>query len=235
MTKFISKNQAPWLTAFLLLTLIFGSIYGISQQVVRQAADDPQIQIAEDVKTYLEQGVGPENFTTNKVDVRKSLAPFIIIYDKDGALVSGSGYIDEEVPVIPKDVLDSVGSSPYHTVTWEPKDGVRVAAVVTKTEENYVVSGRSLRVSEERTLNLIYLIAAGYAAALFILVTTYFMLNPIQRKPKAKPAEAKAGAKTQQKESSTSTSKASLTPTKTTKKSPAKKPASKTKKPKATT
>src|ERR1035438_8964656 len=66
-------------------TVLALALYSIPQQVLRQGANDPQIQMAGDLAARLEQGVAPiEAVPAGAVDIARSLSPFVIAYDDQG-------------------------------------------------------------------------------------------------------------------------------------------------------
>src|SRR5690348_4547431 len=81
------------------ITLLAGMIYITSQQILRQSANDPQIQIAEDFSTRLETVPQPPKIPA--IDVAKSLSPFIIVYDKSGQIISSSVVLNNKTPQLP--------------------------------------------------------------------------------------------------------------------------------------
>ena len=77
-----SKLLKSFIPLAVAITLVCGLIYVSVQQVLRQSANDPQIQIAEDVSGALSTGVPPQAIANpNGTDLKKSLATFIIVYD----------------------------------------------------------------------------------------------------------------------------------------------------------
>lgn len=160
---------------FGLLVVGFGTIYATVQQAQRSDADYPQIQIAEDTAAALNKGELPATLIGAKVDIDKSLTPFIIIYDKKGRVVLGSGYLYGKVPKAPIGILEASQGQDYHSVTWEPDNDVRIAAVISPAKDYYVLSGRNLKEvekNEDRTLQLALLggiIATGLLGVVFIL------------------------------------------------------------------
>ncbi|MGD0859585.1 MAG: hypothetical protein ABR912_09720, partial [Terracidiphilus sp.] len=61
------------------------ALYAIPQQVLRQGANDPQIQLADDLAARLEQGIAPaEAVPAGSVDIARSLSSFVIAYDDQG-------------------------------------------------------------------------------------------------------------------------------------------------------
>jgi len=163
------KKLIPWYGSIVILIIIFGTIYGVVQQAQRQAANDPQIQIAEDTAVLLNQGVKPAALTFGRVSLNTSLAPFMIVYDKSGRVVAGSGYLSGQVPTVRDGVLQAASNKDYHAVTWQPQAGVRIAAVTVAADNYYVLSGRSLKqveVNENETLQIAFI---GGIASLIVL------------------------------------------------------------------
>lgn len=65
-----------------IVTGFSGLIYTAVQQDLRQSANDPQIQMAEDTATKLAAGQQVQNVVpAEKVDIATSLAPYIIVFD----------------------------------------------------------------------------------------------------------------------------------------------------------
>lgn len=82
-----------------IIVIVFGTMYGIVQQAQRNDANYPQIQMAEDTAALIGGGTDPYVASTlSPVNMKSSLAPFTIVYDKKGNVVSGSGYLNGKVP-----------------------------------------------------------------------------------------------------------------------------------------
>jgi hypothetical protein len=112
------------------------------------------------------------------------LAPFVIIYDTNGEVVTGNGYLNNEVAQVPKGVLLAADGKEYHAVTWTPKSGLRFAAITVKANGYYVLGGRSLREvekNEQHTLQLAFL--GGLLAAATLLVA-YVLTNKARKTAK---------------------------------------------------
>jgi hypothetical protein len=117
-------------------------------------ANDPQIQMAEDAADHLAGGGTPESvLPASRIDIARSLAPFVVVYDRAGGPLATSGLLHGQVPVLPSGVLDYVRDNGEDRVTWQPENGVRIAAVVTSyggPQPGFVLAGRSLREVEKR-------------------------------------------------------------------------------------
>src|SRR5258707_932470 len=83
----------------LVVSFIYSSIYTTAQQVLRQGANDPQIQLAEDTSAQLETEIknkvsNPDEVIKDQVNIESSLRPFIAVYDKSGQVVLGSAMLN---------------------------------------------------------------------------------------------------------------------------------------------
>ena len=136
------------ITAFCLL------VYLAVQQDIRQSANDPQIQLSEDSARALENGAKVEEVVSKtEVDISKSLSPFIIIFNDRQEPVNSQAVLNGKIPNPPGGVFDFVRAHNKEWFTWEPKPGVRIAAVVTKyngANPGFVLAGRSIREVENR-------------------------------------------------------------------------------------
>jgi hypothetical protein len=171
------KHFYPWAGAAVIIVLVFGTMYGITQQAQRSGANDPQIQLAEDSAVLLNQGIRPSMLTQETTNMARSLAPFVNIYDKNGKSVSGSGLLNGKVPVPPAGFFKSANGRDFYAETWEPQNGVRVAAVVVAADKYYVLSGRSLtqvEINENRTFEIA---AAGGIVSLVLLGLMYLAVT----------------------------------------------------------
>lgn len=158
-----------WLPFAVAITVLSGLVYAAVQQSYRQTANDPQIEIAEDVGAQIAAGTDPKNLDSSaKVDIGTSLSPYVIIADADGKVVASTAKLGSESPVPPKGVLDAAKTSGQNRVTWQPKAGVRSAIVVVPIEgkNQFAIAGRSLREVESRVSELVQMVAIAWAVAL---------------------------------------------------------------------
>jgi hypothetical protein len=149
-----------------ILVVLFGTVYVVAQQVQRSAGNDPQIQLAAELAARLNSGERPSVASGAPVDLRRSLAPFEIVYDTAGRALAGTGRLDGRIPVVPVGVLRATDDRPYHAVTWEPAAGIRIAAVTVAARGYFVLAGRSLAIVEaDEQRSLLLSIFGGVAAA----------------------------------------------------------------------
>src|SRR5207248_6289942 len=131
------------------LTGLSGLVYASVQQDLRQGANDPQIQMAEDAASALDRGGAVASvLPAVDVDLSRSLLPFVIVFDKTDQVVASSATLHGDSPPFPASVLQNARGQ--DRVTWQPEAGVRSAVVVQPWRDGYVVVGRSLRLVEER-------------------------------------------------------------------------------------
>src|SRR4051812_9606841 len=98
-----------WLVMAVMITGLVGLCYGAVQQDLRQSANDPQIQMAEDIATKLTDGQSLQSVVpAEKVDIAKSLAPYIIIFDGTGKPIASSAQLDGQIPTLPPGIPDNV-------------------------------------------------------------------------------------------------------------------------------
>jgi hypothetical protein len=153
-----SKNALrQWLALAVAITALCGLVYLAVQQDLRQTANDPQIQIAEDAALALENGaaVGSQ-VPTEKVAIERSLAPFVMVFNDRGAVIGSSATLHGETPRLPGGILEFVRGHGQDRVTWQPEPSVRIAVVVVRYEgaqPGFVLAGRSLREVEVREGN----------------------------------------------------------------------------------
>ena len=153
-----------------IITLLSGLLYATVQQVLRMNANDPQIQMAEDAATALANGKPISSIVPNaQIDIATSLAPYIIVFDNSGKAIASSGLLHNQLPSVPSGVFDYVRQNGEDRITWQPEPGVRSATVVTRyggAQPGFVMAGRSLRESENRTDQLGVIIGFGWLGTL---------------------------------------------------------------------
>ena len=139
-------------------TVLALALYTIPQQVLRQGANDPQIQLAGDLATRLEQGIAPtEAVPAGAVDIARSLSPFVIAYDDHGRPLASQAQLDGKTPAPPNGVFNHVRQYGEERVSWQPilgsVRGVRIAAVIERVngpQPGFVLAGRNMREVESR-------------------------------------------------------------------------------------
>lgn len=171
-----------WIPLAIITTILSGLIYVSLQQNYRISANDPQIQISEDIANQAASGVNPQSFIpTIKVDISKSLASYIMLFDKNGKLITSSAVLDGKDPVVPSGVFNSTKAVGEERITWQPKEGVRQAVVIkyfnSQNSSGFILIGRSLREVEVRENNLIKIVFVTLAFALLSSFVSIWFLQ----------------------------------------------------------
>ena len=140
-----------WLPFVVVISAFCLLAYATVQQVYRQGADDPQIQMAWDAAYALDHGktIG-EVVPTEVIDIDRSLAPFYIIYNSAEQPVAASGTLNDSLQTVPDGVLVFAKQNGENRLTWQPQPGTRIAAVIVPYKEGFVLAGRNLREVEVR-------------------------------------------------------------------------------------
>ena len=140
-----------WAPIAVAVTGLAALVYGAVQQDLRQSANDPQVQLAEDAAAHLDAGAAPSTVVpAERIEMSSSLAPYVIVFDTSGEQVASSAVLHGAAPPFPTSVFQAARAAGQDAITWQPQAGVRSAAVVERWAGGFVVAGRSLRLIEER-------------------------------------------------------------------------------------
>lgn len=178
----VSHLVRSWIPLAVAIVIAGGLVYGAVQQSYRTGANDPQVQIAEDVVAALKQGaltadaVVPQEPTA---DIKASLSPFVAIYSATGTPIGSSVALDGKLPTLPDGVLEKADNKDDHRFTWQPTDSFRAAVVIKKYEganSVYVLAGRSLREVDTRIKDLMLMVGIGTLAALILSFAAKYVL-----------------------------------------------------------
>jgi hypothetical protein len=113
-------------------------------------------------------------------DISESLAPFIVVFDRSGNVLSSSAMLGtEEVPTPPVGVFSYTSKNNEDRFTWQPIPQVRIAAVLVKVSVSpaatssaiapgFVLAGRSLREVEVRESQLLNQVALAWIILLIV-------------------------------------------------------------------
>jgi len=174
------KGFLGWLPLAVAVSALCLLIYVAVQQNFRQNANDPQIQMAEDAAARLEAGGQAQAVVGSaKVDIARSLAPFLIVYDDAGQVVASSAQLDGQTPDLPPGVLDAARRAGEDRISWQPQQGVRSATVIERvggSKPGFVLAGRSLREVEERESQLTSEVFWAWLAAIVASLVTALLV-----------------------------------------------------------
>ncbi|SRR5260221_6738319 len=183
--KIFTSALKSFSISFVSLTLVFLGIYGAVQQDLRQSANDPQTELAENAAAYLtsNSAFGAGNSSqlnlTNKVNLGTSLSTFIGVYDNNLKLFVTNAMLNNQDAIIPEGVLQTAVNDGRNTVTWQPQPGLRFAVVAVSFEKDgkkwVAVSGRSLRLVEERIDRIGLMLLIGYLLTLVAVFAAIYL------------------------------------------------------------
>lgn len=175
-----------YFAAFIVVTVVIGLIYATVQQSYRTAADDPQIQMAEDLSTELGAGkLAADIYPEDTIDIAHSLSPVVIFYDNSGRPIRSTGYLDGKMCQLPSGVFDHARKMGMHMVTWQPRHDVRMAVVLIHVNSGpveFVAAARSLREVEIREANLTKMVFMGWGVCVILIAITAGAQNRRQAK-----------------------------------------------------
>ena len=159
-----------WLPLAVVVTVLVALVYVVAQQNYRNGADDPQSQLAAQAAAWIAlHGEDPTSIVgTRSVDIATSPAPFVIVYGADRRPVAGDGLLGGSLPTPPQGLFLAASANGQDRVTWQPRPGVRIAAVVVPIAggRGWVLSGRSLAEAERRIDQLRAIAVSAWAIAL---------------------------------------------------------------------
>jgi len=172
----IVRALARWIPIAVAVTGLALAVILAVQTDLRLSGNDPQIQMAVDAAHALADGVDIDTvLPPTTVNLRVSLAPFLIVFDDQGAPIAASGELDGRMPELPAGVFDYVRENGEDRVTWQPDPEVRIAAVVVPIDSpgtGFVLAGRSLREVEARKAVVQAQVGAAWLAILVATLMT---------------------------------------------------------------
>jgi hypothetical protein len=175
-----SRAPVLWLGLAGAITLLAGGGYVVAQQLVRHAADHPQVEMARDAAAKLGAGATPESVLPKRaVDISNPNAsdPYLIVLDSSGTVLASSVTMQGEQPLPPPGVFDHVRAHGEDVITWQPAQGVRSAIVVDAYSGGFVVAGRSLLATESLEANLLAFAGLGWVGAVLVLLALAWLVN----------------------------------------------------------
>ncbi|MBP9687003.1 MAG: hypothetical protein KBD66_04360 [Candidatus Doudnabacteria bacterium] len=165
-----------WVVIAAILTTVIGLVYVSVQQSYRQSANDPQIEINEEISAAIANGAPADQLipTAGGTDIKTSLSAFAMIFDQDGKVLGSSAKLNDADPVPPKAVLDAAKDQGRSLITWEPEKGVRIATVISSVQSGdktvFVLAGKNMREVENRIGALTYASITAWIISLLLAV-----------------------------------------------------------------
>jgi hypothetical protein len=165
------QHLLRWLPLAWLVVMAMAFGYVILQQTIRAEANQPQTALVREAVNQLKNGIEPEQLISSPTrDLSQTLNSFVIVYSDTYKPLAGDVVLDNKLPIFPSGALGYAYASGENRVTWQPRDDIRIAAVVRSYQAGgktgYVVAGRNLKEAESQITKLGMFIVAGGLAAL---------------------------------------------------------------------
>ncbi len=137
-----------FLAAVAVLVVAFGGYVALQQQW-RSDQNHPQLEMAAAIVQKIEQsGALLDQVPPAHIDIETASDVFIVLYDTEGKPIVGNGYLDGALLSVPKGVFDNAQQSGENRRTLEPKNGVRIAAIIKpfvgREANGFVLVGRRM-------------------------------------------------------------------------------------------
>lgn len=155
-----------WLPFAVTITLVIGVVYGVTQQSLRQSANNNPAMLANDAVEAIKRGNVASSIVPSRIiHLESDQSAFVSIYDKDFKLVATSARLVNDDINPPQGVLEHAKSKGENKVTWQPKDKLRFATVTRYTDSPkpyYVFVGQSLVSTEDAISSITTLCLLGW-------------------------------------------------------------------------
>jgi len=168
-----------WLMPIVVATIVFGTIYVVTQQFDRLSANDAPLRLASQVAAEVREGQTTTLQSQPHVDLSRSLAPFVVVENSQGVATAGSGFLKGVLVSLPTGVLSNAAASGRNDVTWQPAAGLRFATVTLRVGSQFVSAGQSLEPSESRQGTFQLLIGFGWLLSMLVIGGCWFWLRRV--------------------------------------------------------
>ncbi len=184
-SKFFSASVfQQWIPSAIMITLLCGISYTAVQQSLRTSADDPQVQITQDMSDLVATAPDPtaviNSAVKKKIDISKTLAIWGMIFDDSGKMLVSSGQLDGKELTIPKGVFDSTKKYGEDRFTFQPQKGVRHAVVMRHfggSKPGFLMTARSLQAIEAREDTILQVVVFGWIVSLLVMYLVIAVLQ----------------------------------------------------------
>jgi hypothetical protein len=188
--KNITKVFISWIPSGAAVVCICALTFHLMHQHIRLSANEIPLQYAEDVRAKLEKGDVAAAVVSGvgTIDMERSLSPFVIVTDGIGNILASTATLRGAYKAPPSGTLAYAKQNKENRVTWQPQQGVRIAAVVLPWSLNgktgFIIGGQSLSETEQR---MQFLFTHMMAGLIVTLVVTFMCTALVQslKKPSA--------------------------------------------------
>jgi hypothetical protein len=160
-----------WVTGALLITVVAFLAwlsYGLS---LRNGADRQPLRSAARAAGQLASGAPPGSVLPPTINMASDPAPFVIVFDARHHILASSGHLGGRTPALPAGVLAWVAAHGQDRITWQPRPGLREAAVIEPyagLHPGFVLAAQSLQGVSGQQRTLTWSIAMIWLAAVAI-------------------------------------------------------------------
>lgn len=173
------RKYPDYLLIFIAFSFIFAAVFAVARQILRSEADDPQIYLSRDAAASLDDGKDVRYLvSSDKIKLPASSAPFVIVYGNNRVPIESGAFIDGNTPVPPSSSFERTEEKGEYRFTWRPLPGLKIAAVMNRFSQGYVLSGRSLQETDKRIAICGYIAASFWLFVALLFLGAYFW-NPI--------------------------------------------------------
>jgi hypothetical protein len=173
-----NAHRRLWLAVVGVATLILGASYAMVQQSTRLSADDLPASTAQVVKQELQAGSNAADVVPAlKTNLSTDRSVFVIVTDNSKHVLASSATLNGTTPLPPNGVFEFTAKHGSDHFTWEPQNGVRVAARVDRygntPDDGFIITGQSLNPYENRISTYTAITVAAWLA---ILAWSYLLI-----------------------------------------------------------
>ena len=159
-----------------LILLVSGVILFVTvaiQQVYRNMANEPQVQMANDLAAEPQRAAALE--PVDSLNLYSDQSVFAIYVNYHFQAIASTCNLHGQSPQIPVGVYEHAKSEGINIITWQPKKGTRIALVVKPVNTGgFIAVGRSLAYAEQQTNNIYLMGAIAWALAMLLLGGSWY-------------------------------------------------------------
>ncbi|HVZ12689.1 MAG TPA: hypothetical protein VG965_06700 [Patescibacteria group bacterium] len=180
----MSTRPRLFLPFAVIITGLCALVFVAGQQMLRAGANDPQIEISQDVANSLSAGRSISSLNLHPgLDLATTISTFIIIFNDNGTPAASEVTLAGSTPQIPPGVLDYTKRYGQDRITWQPAKGIRVATIVTRFKSTsgagFVLVGRGLTEAERRVDQLLTIVSIAW---LVLIIATFAAMHLLEKR-----------------------------------------------------
>jgi hypothetical protein len=173
------------LSLLFVITFACGLAYLIAQQIIRQGANTEPAILATETAIKLNAGNPNDSVPADKVDLSRSLEPFVMVLDSNWHTIASSATMGKNMPAFPA-LTASTFQNGDARITWEPLKGLRFATVTVKYSGGYIVAGQSLKEAERLEDNIFSLVLFAWIGGVALAEICLWLISRIMKKGNAR-------------------------------------------------